>query len=177
MEMSVTEKYCAFCDEQASAGSRLIPKSKGGTDSETNKVPICDSCKLDKSDLTVREFYDFLDRKILQCAEIGTTHLVGRYGYMMFKAAKLIDYEEENWNTMFLPKVKKATNPNKRQRARIKAQKQIACPPKEPKPLPQQPRTPNYLEVQIARARAAGYDKLWQYEVAMKQLNPIHADN
>lgn len=58
---------CAYCGsglpEHDAALDHIIPKSKGGTNSEANLIPACRSCNSSKKDMSLEDFRLFMAYK------------------------------------------------------------------------------------------------------------------
>lgn len=55
---------CAYCGNQATGVDHIIPKSKGGTEDDSNKVPCCIECNRIKNNQELTEFLNWNRDKI-----------------------------------------------------------------------------------------------------------------
>lgn len=56
--IGTTKTACVYCGKEATTVDHITPRSKGGTDEETNVVPCCKSCNSSKKD---KDLVDFLN--------------------------------------------------------------------------------------------------------------------
>jgi hypothetical protein len=69
---------CFYCGDVPNSVDHVIPRSKGGSNDNVNKVPACSPCNQMKSNMTLEEFTDRMkrilrtltDRKLIQFGEI-----------------------------------------------------------------------------------------------------------
>ena len=69
---------CFYCGDVPNSVDHVIPRSKGGSNDNSNKVPACSPCNQMKANMTLEEFTarmkrilrTLADRKLIQFGEI-----------------------------------------------------------------------------------------------------------
>lgn len=185
-----TDWVCVYCGEQAATVDHLIALDLGGTNNKENLAKCCYSCNNDKSNKTLGQFYEEIESLMAQAGFSNNEKMIGKYGFMLYNIQKQIDFADENYALMYSPK-KAGRISHKTIHKRVGStpanmSEIVLVPKKKSKPkaikmepvervkyvtniIPPAPKKQEsiYLDRQIDECRAAGFDKLWKYEMTL----------